>query len=171
MPTTTYVDQAPYRDDPSAPTSPCTPQPVTRTTLSVQPPQYSPAFRPYSDLPSPSEAASPTTPHRFDDDVPLARLIAHSQADAQQAPAYSYPLEAPPSYAIAVRQSFRDTLQQHFPNGTASEIDEESGVEMLGPDELAHSIEKVVAMLTVAIVLLVLSGIMGWLALGAGLWD
>lgn len=49
------------------------------------------------------------------------------------------------------------------------DIDEETG-EVLGrTDDVRHSVEKVVAMFVVAIVLLVVSGVLMWLALGAGL--
>lgn len=35
-------------------------------------------------------------------------------------------------------------------------------------DDVRHSVERVVAMFVVAVMLLTLSGLMGWLAFGAG---
>lgn len=73
-----------------------------------------------------------------------------------------------------MRQAYRDTLIQYIP-GPASgpnNIDEEAGLELelLGEDEVRHSVERVVAMFVVASLLLVISGVMGWLALGSGLF-
>ena len=51
------------------------------------------------------------------------------------------------------------------------EIDEESGVERgLRADEVRHSVENVVAMFVVASLLLVVAGVLGYLALGSGLF-
>ena len=122
-------------------------------------------FQPYTDLSPPS---SPDA-----DDVPLAQLIsAHMYSESEDD---SYPGEAPPPYAIAVRQSFRDTLIQHIPRSQhdAREIDEESevGIEIARPDDVRYSVEKVVAMFIVAIILFMISGILGWVALGSGMLD
>jgi hypothetical protein len=83
-----------------------------------------------------------------------------------------YPADAPPPYAIAVRQSYRDTLVQYIPRGeheTRSE-DEESqlGVDVARPDDVRYSVENMVAMFVVAILLLVVSGVLAWLAFGSG---
>jgi hypothetical protein len=95
-------------------------------------PQY---FPPYSDDPNASDT----------DDVPLAYL-------------YPYPPEAPPSYYIAVQQSYRDTLIRHIPPPQDETwADEEAGVERECPDDGRHTIEKVVAALVVSLLLIVLS--------------
>lgn len=130
------------------------------------PPQYTQhhievSYQPYSD--------TPPTPN--DDDVPLAHLILQPQIYSQH---YSleppYPLEAPPSYSVAVRQSFRDTLIQYIPQGpSAVDTDEEAGVEIVRADDVRHSVEKVVAMFVVASLLLIISAVLGWLALGSGI--
>lgn len=38
------------------------------------------------------------------------------------------------------------------------------------PDDVRHDVEKVVAMFVVASLLLMVSGVLGWLALGSGLF-
>jgi hypothetical protein len=48
------------------------------------------------------------------------------------------------------------------------EIDEESGEVVSRTDDVRHSVEKVVAMFVVAGLLLILSGVLAWLALGMG---
>jgi hypothetical protein len=40
---------------------------------------------------------------------------------------------------------------------------------MTRPDDVRYAVEKVVAMFTVAALLLIVSGVLGWLALGSGL--
>lgn len=143
--------------------------------------QYpAPPFTPYTD--------TPPTPGA--DDVPLAHLIpsspfyaaaqAHIQAQAQ-AHAHllseaGYPLEAPPPYALAVRQTtfHRETLIQiprdPFAAYLGREGDEEAG--MLDPEAeeaRRHTLENVVAMFVVATMLLVVAGMFGWLAWGSGM--
>lgn len=170
-----YADAAPYRDDPTLAES--QPRRSHRPSLSVHTTHYEDhqiAYRPYTDLPSPSEAPSPASA-TSDDDVPLAHLLLHSQAYPRpQAYAIdvSYPLEAPPSYSTVVRQSYRDTLVLHIPTGSHNphEVDEEAGLEIARPDDVRHSVEKVVAMFVVASLLLIISGVFGWLALGSGMW-
>ncbi|EOA85221.1 hypothetical protein ACJQWK_06854 [Exserohilum turcicum] len=117
-------------------------------------------FQPYSD------AWRPSSPDG--DDVPLGQLIiTHMYAEPEDD---SYGGEAPPPYAIAVRQSFRETLIQHIPHSQheAGEVDEESevGIEIARPDDVRYSVERMVAMVVVAIILFVISGILAWLALG-----
>jgi hypothetical protein len=129
-------------------------------------------YQSYTDSP-------PQTPDA--DDVPLAHLLlsTHSQSHSLEAsfPVHdpSYPSEAPPPYAIAVRQSYRDTLVQYVPRShhASRDTDEESqlDLEMLRPDDVRHSVEKVVAMFVVAALLLIVSGVLGWLALGSGLME
>jgi hypothetical protein len=72
---------------------------------------------------------------------------------------------------VAVRQthSYRDTLIQYIPSdergaSVVIEIDEESGEVISRTDDVRHSVEKVVAGL-----LLILSGVLAWLAMGSGL--
>jgi hypothetical protein len=52
-------------------------------------------------------------------------------------------------------------------------VDEESlldmDMDMIRPDDVRYRVEKVVAMVVVAVLLLVVSGVLGWLALGSGL--
>ncbi|KAF1947531.1 hypothetical protein EJ02DRAFT_392024 [Clathrospora elynae] len=160
-----YSDQEPYLDEPATP-------PANHDhTASPRPRNHSrhTPYRPYTDAPSP-----PQTPNA--DDVPLAHLLLHTRSHSIEAlhphnP--PYPLEAPPSYAIAVRQSYRNTLIQHIARGQGPrdpvlvEVDEESGVELTRPDDVRHSIEKVVAMFIVATLLLIIAGVMGWMALGS----
>lgn len=121
--------------------------PSTAPTLvsHVRPYQYRPAqinvyFEPYSDNP---------IPVGNDDDVPLAHL-------------YPYPTEAPPSYHVAVRQSYINTSISHIPSHTRTsvDIDEEAGQELERPDDIRHQVEKVVAALIVSGVLLIIMAVM-----------
>lgn len=160
----------PYRDDPSATTASSPPQQQLHHHHQQQ--------RPYTNISPPLTPLA--TPLPDDDNIPLAHLLLTPNP---------YPLEAPPSYAVAIRQtrSRRDTLIQYIPSSAHEagqqgtllhgnslrsvivDIDEETG-EVLGrTDDVRHSVEKVVAMFVVAIVLLVVSGVLMWLALGAGL--
>jgi hypothetical protein len=93
-------------------------------------------------------------PERDDDDVPLAHL-------------YPYPTEAPPSYSVAVRQSYRDTLIAHIPTNSnvSAETDEEAGVDREYHDDVRFKVEKLVAAIIVSLILLVLTGLMVGLAL------
>ncbi|KAI4701949.1 hypothetical protein J4E89_010468 [Alternaria sp. Ai002NY15] len=163
-----YTDEEPYRDDPPTPTGA---SPSTRQTTS---PTYqrqsrrSPPYQPYTDSP-------PHTPDA--DDVPLAHLVSHAYTQSteisHQPNDAFYPADAPPPYAIAVRQSYRDTLVQYVPRGQhgGREEDEESqiGVDVVRPDDVRYSVENIVAMFVVAIMLLVVSGVLAWLAFGSGL--
>ena len=116
---------------------------------------------PYSDL---SRPASP-------DDVPLAHLVA-AQTYLEDSDA-SCTGEAPPSYAVAVRQSYRDTLIQHIPPGQEGygDVDDESEVDMdmERPDDVRYSVERIAAMFVVAFVLLVVSVVLGWMVLSGAL--
>ncbi|KAF2827869.1 hypothetical protein CC86DRAFT_465698 [Ophiobolus disseminans] len=143
---TTFTE--PYRDDPSEPTN------HTYRDDPSSPPHNIPHF--YTDS---TPLSTPT-----DENIPLAHFL------------HTYPAEAPPSYSVAIRQT-RDTLIQYIPNNTYTpqyvhgrnvffEIDEESGEVVGRTDDVRHGVEKVVAMFVVAIVLLVLSGILAWMALG-----
>ncbi|EUC39118.1 hypothetical protein COCCADRAFT_21548 [Bipolaris zeicola 26-R-13] len=117
---------------------------------------------PYSDLPS--RPASP-------DDVPLAYLVT-AQTYLEDSDA-SCTGEAPPSYAVAVRQSYRDTLIQYIPPGQEGygDVDDESeiGVDMERPDDVRYSVERIAAMFVVAFILLVVSGVLGWMVLNGAL--
>ncbi|EMD94867.1 hypothetical protein COCC4DRAFT_64224 [Bipolaris maydis ATCC 48331] len=113
---------------------------------------------PYNDV---SRPGSP-------DDVPLGHLVA-AQTYVEDGDA-SCTGEAPPSYAVAVRQSYRDTLIQHIPpgqEGEYGEVDAESevGVDLERPDDVRYSVERIAAMFVVAFVLLVVSGVLGWMVL------
>ncbi|KAH6872294.1 hypothetical protein BKA58DRAFT_142789 [Alternaria rosae] len=163
-----YADEEPYHDDPPTPTEAT---PSTRQTTSPthqRQSRRSPAYQPYTDSP-------PHTPDA--DDVPLALLVSHTYTQSTEISHQSddafYPADAPPPYAIAVRQSYRDTLVQYIPRGqhASREEDEESqlGADVARPDDVRHSVENIVAMFVVAILLLVLSGVLAWLAFGSGL--
>lgn len=89
-----------------------------------------------------------------DDDVPLAYL-------------YPYPTEAPPSYQVAVRESYRATLIQHIPRASVvSYTDEEQGVDRPEADDVRFSVERVVATIIVAMILLLIAGLLALGALG-----
>jgi hypothetical protein len=128
----------PYRDEPS---------PAAQAPILVAPqPQHLYSHRdvqvffpPYTDAPSTSEDS---------DEVPLAHL-------------YPYPTEAPPSYSVAVRQSYRDTLVSHIPGHAhvSPELDEEEAVDTEYHDDVRFKVERVVASLIVAIVLLGFTGV------------
>lgn len=130
----------PYRDDPSAAAqlalvpSLC-PQPYRAAPDAMPAPVF---FPPYSDSEN-------------DDDVPLAHL-------------YPYPTEAPPAYNVVVGQSYRDTLISHIPSGSydSRTSDEEAVVGQREADDLRFSIERIVAMIVVALVLLLITGIFVW---------
>ncbi|KAF2123458.1 hypothetical protein P153DRAFT_163219 [Dothidotthia symphoricarpi CBS 119687] len=161
--------QHPYRDSP-----PSSPNPSTTKPLLQQPQQESYRDHPtasYSHLPSqhpptppyydsPPQPSTPTTPHAnthhdppphyTDDDVPLALLF--------------YPYEAPPSYAVAVRTPcYRDTLIQYIPSRRVDADEEEAGE----PDDVRY-VERVFAMFIVVVLLLVVGGVLVWLAVGSG---
>lgn len=75
-----------------------------------------------------------------------------------------------------MRQAYRETLLHYVP-GTLyiprdAVADEEAGVETAGAaEDVSHSIENVVAMFVVASLLLIISAVMGWLAIGSGLFS
>ncbi|CAA9960728.1 hypothetical protein CFE70_004102 [Pyrenophora teres f. teres 0-1] len=165
-----YTDEEPYRDDPTAhaPTPTASSSPPTRSRIPeyLQPSREPPRYQAYSDSPPPTPAAG---------DVPLANLLythtySHSTETSWPLIDSSYPAEAPPSYAIAVRQSYRDTLTLYLP-GPHQDSDEESqaGMDYMAADDIRHNVEKVVAMFVVAMMLLLASGVLGWLALGSGI--
>lgn len=76
---------------------------------------------------------------------------------------YPYPTEAPPSYQAVVRESFRATLIQHIPDNSGIETDEEAGVERAQADDVRFSVERVVATIIVAMMLLVIAALLGLL--------
>ena len=163
-----YAEDEPYRDDPP------TPSQATSSTRQTTPPAYhgqsqpNLSYQPYTDSP-------PHTP--IADDVPLAHLIStHTYTQQSTESSYHpgdafYPADAPPPYAIAVRQSYRDTLIQYIPSSqhdprVAEDEESQLGIDMARPDDVRYSIEKIVAMFVVAVMLLVVSGVLGWLVLG-----
>jgi hypothetical protein len=163
-----YADEEPYRDDPSPPSEATPPTRQTSSSTHDRQSRCSLRYQPYTDSP-------PQTPDA--DDVPLAHLLStHTYTQSTQVSHQPndalYPADAPPPYAIAVRQSYRDTLIQYIPRGqhASPDADEESqvGVDLLRPDDVRYSIEKIVAMFVVALLLLVVSGVLAWLALGSG---
>ncbi|KAI8932619.1 hypothetical protein NX059_010117 [Plenodomus lindquistii] len=156
-----YTDDEPYRDDPSSPMV------VTPQTHRISLPS---PYQQYTD------ASAPPTPN--DDDVPLAHLL-HTTPPQDLSAQEFYPLDAPPSYSVAVRQSYQQTLVHHIPRGQ-DDVESRVGL-VLGfaveddmdgerPDDVRHDVEKVVAMFTVAILLLMVSAMLGWLALGSGVF-
>jgi hypothetical protein len=67
---------------------------------------------------------------------------------------------------------YRGTLIQYIAGGqhASPDADEESqlGLDLDRPDDVRYSVEKMVAMFVVALLLLVVSGVLAWLALGSG---
>ena len=96
-------------------------------------------FPPYTDAPRSDEDP---------DDVPLAHL-------------YPYPTEAPPSYYVAVQQSYRDTLISHIPttSNMSPETDEEEAVDRDYSDDVRFKVERVVAALVVAFILMTITAV------------
>ena len=112
------------------------------------------------------------TPSPDMDDVPLGHLLA-AQAYWEADDDTPCADEAPPSYAVAVRQSYRDTLLQHIRRGPGGygEVDEESevGLRMAMDAERGGeepcAIARIVAMFAMAVILFVVSGVLGWMVL------
>lgn len=164
-----YADQEPYRDDPPTPT-----EGISSTRHQLISPTYDPhsqhslVYQPYTDT------SPPHTP--IADDVPLAHLLStHTYAQSTEFSIQSddalYPADAPPSYAIAVRQSYRDTLIQYIPSSQhdsriAEDEESQLGIDATRPDDVRYSVERIVAMFVIALLLLVVSGVLAWLALG-----
>ncbi|PVH95839.1 hypothetical protein DM02DRAFT_617615 [Periconia macrospinosa] len=148
----------PYRDEPPNDSSepllpsppprrqhPCRPKiSIPHTTLSspYPPPQ---AISPYTD------SSIPNHDHPNNENVPLDNLDL-----------YPYPAEAPPSYNVVVRESFRATLIPHVPPAannfsSQSETDEEAALvteEWASADDVRFRVENVVTALVVSIALL-----------------
>lgn len=139
-----YLDSPPlpYRD--SSPTSSSTPC----SQLQQQPLVFHISTPTDYRVPSTSNSLSyPDSDSDDDDDVPLAQLLL-------------YPRDAPPAYSSVVRQSYRETLQQHPPRyQVAVDMDEEAALERIIADELRFEVEQVVAA-AVVMALLVLAGVM-----------
>ncbi|KAF1914593.1 hypothetical protein BDU57DRAFT_549732 [Ampelomyces quisqualis] len=176
------TQQQPYRDSPpSTPSHHTSTSSASTSTIKPSPAlptPHAPAYEPYcDDPPTPTDSSrclqedqrepytdtlTPLTPND-DENIPLAHLLLNP-----------YPHEAPPSYSVAVRQtlSHRDTLVQYIPSTSLRpvliEIDDESGEVLSRTDDVRHSVEKVVAMFVVAGLLLILSGVLAWLAVGSG---
>ncbi|KAK3209330.1 hypothetical protein GRF29_69g1450678, partial [Pseudopithomyces chartarum] len=149
----------PYRDEPS-PSSPTfapviaspTPQrhrsSTTTSTRRLQHAEIQLFYTPYSDVP----------PAANDEDVPLAHL-------------YPYPTEAPPSYQVAVRESYRETLVQHIPNSAVyTAHDEEAGIEEAQADDVRFTVEKFVAAIIVSMVLLIIASFLALIAISGFNW-
>lgn len=142
----------PYRDEPSD-SEHDEHDSGSRTTASPSPQRYR---RSGSDV-SPAQAQvffAPYTDNVFDDDdVPLAHL-------------YAYPTEAPPSYHVAVRESYRATLIQHIPSHSIStDADEEAGVDHPQADDVRFTVERVVAAIIVSMMLLLVAALLALFAL------
>jgi hypothetical protein len=105
-------------------------------------------FPPYTDSVNGAEG---------NEDVPLGYL-------------YPYPTEAPPSYTVAVRQSFRDTLILHVPATmvTPANGDEEEGEDREFPDDVRFKVERVMGMFLAAFLLFILSGLLLLYVIGKG---
>lgn len=145
----------PYHDEPSPnvpPPAPAiaslSPQPQTSSTPRLQHPEIQLFFAPYSDAPR------ITT----DEDVPLAHL-------------FPYPTEAPPPYHFAVRESYRGTLVQHIASQHTSTVrDEEAVIDREQSDDVRFAVEKVVAAIIVAMLLLVIASILALIAVSGFNW-
>lgn len=91
-----------------------------------------------------------------DDDVPLAQLC--------------YPSEAPPSYDVVVRESFRTTLIQQVRSTTSlpNEVDEEAAAAFgeggARADDVRFTVEKVVAAIIVSMLLLMVAALLALVA-------
>ncbi|KAH3916370.1 hypothetical protein HBH56_057710 [Parastagonospora nodorum] len=165
-PNTHHNDPSTYRDEPSS-TYRDDPPPHAAASH-ANPPAYHHQQRPYTD-------SAPVTPLPTDDNIPLAYLIP------------PYPSNSPPPYSVAIRETL---LIQHqhpyhayapsqtpyhdapiFPTSRRRdvlvEIDPESGEVVSRTDDVRHGVEKVVAMFVVAVVLLFLSGFLGFIAFGS----
>ncbi|KAF2683648.1 hypothetical protein K458DRAFT_431876 [Lentithecium fluviatile CBS 122367] len=184
------ITQEPYQDSPASSRS-STPTPSSRASTAKPLPSLprqpaSQPLEPYRDDPSDSghdehDSDSPTiaspSPQRYhrsasdgppaqtqvftpytdnvfdDDDVPLAHL-------------YPYPTEAPPSYYVAVRESYRATLIQHIPSHSIStDADEEAGVDHPQADDVRFTVERVVAAIIVSMMLLLIAALLALFAL------
>ena len=141
---------APYRDEPS-PTVPSSQRHRASTSLSTARPQHAQVhifYAPYSDVPGPAR----------DEDVPLAHL-------------YPYPADAPPSYQVAVRESYRETLVQHIPTQSASTVlDEEAGLDEVHADDVRFTVEKIVASIIVSMLLLIIASLLALIAVSGFNW-
>ncbi|KAF2442878.1 hypothetical protein P171DRAFT_433258 [Karstenula rhodostoma CBS 690.94] len=145
----------PYRDEPS-PGSPApapivaspSPQRYRTPNARLRQAEIQVFYTPYTD--------APRAPN--DEDVPLAQL-------------YPYPTEAPPPYQIAVRDSFRETLSHNTPSYSTSTIqDEEAAVEQVQSDDVRFTVEKAVAAIIVAMLLLVIASILALIAVSGFNW-
>jgi len=145
---------APYRDDPSEDehteiaqhshsSTSTTPHRHHRTPSDIPPAQAQVFFTPYTD-----DIYS-------DDDVPLAHLC-------------RYPSEAPPSYHVAVRESFRATLFQHIPpHSDSSDTDTEAGIDTPQADDVRFTVERFVAAIIVSMMLLVCAALLALIAVAS----
>ncbi|ORY13368.1 hypothetical protein BCR34DRAFT_267320 [Clohesyomyces aquaticus] len=146
--------EQPYRDEPLAFAD-------APNTVHVRRPRYR-ASTDAADLPPQYIPYTDAVPYN-DDDVPLAHLLPP-------------PTEAPPAYHVVVRQSFRDTLISHIPTnaGAFDAADEEAQFERSRPDDVRFGVERVLAKMIVAIVLLLIMLVFIWLFLfhpQAGSWQ
>ncbi|KAF9734185.1 hypothetical protein PMIN03_005208 [Paraphaeosphaeria minitans] len=157
-PTELPNDLEPYRDEPSPVPAPApidaspSPQrdhsPAERANARLQQAEIQIFYTPYTD--------APRAPN--DEDVPLAQL-------------YPYPTEAPPPYQFAVRESFRETLAHHIPSYSESTIrDEEAAIERVQSDNVRFTVEKAVATIIVAMLLLVIASILALIAVSGFNW-
>jgi hypothetical protein len=104
-------------------------------------------YTPYTDAPRAST----------DEDVPLAQLYPYG--------------EAPPPYQVAVRESYRETLAQHMPSHSVSTVrDEEAAVERVDSDDVRFTVEKAVAAIIVAMLLLIIASILALIAVSGFNW-
>ncbi|CBX99458.1 hypothetical protein LEMA_P086970.1 [Plenodomus lingam JN3] len=180
-----YTHEEPYQDGPQTP-----PTAIIPTTHTIAP-QTSSIYTPQThhiDLPPHTHpctnASTLPTPNDDDDDddddVPLAQLFVHPDPH-DLGPQDLYPLEAPPSYSVAICdarhiQSQRGVLvhyvRPHHVYLPRENYDEEADWDENGDrvDDVRHDVEKIVAMFVVAFMLLMVSGMLAWMALGSGLF-
>lgn len=140
------LPEEPYRDEPL--------NEEATQTASEQPRRYRRARLEQTHFPPYTDNEDGTVDN---DDVPLGYL-------------YPYPTEAPPSYTVAVRQSFRDTLILHVPSNRTTQAsgDEEEGGEREYPDDVRFRVERVVGLFLAAFFLLGLSAVLFLYAIGMG---
>ncbi|KAF1954705.1 hypothetical protein CC80DRAFT_493495 [Byssothecium circinans] len=119
--------------------------------ISLAAPASTPRQRSTSEIP-------PSQVHTF---IPYTDAVPENDGDVPLAHLYPYPTEAPPSYHVAVRESFRDTLIRHIPSHSVStEADEEAGVEHAQADDVRFTVERFVAAIIVSTMLLVIAALL-----------
>jgi hypothetical protein len=70
-----------------------------------------------------------------------------------------------------VQDSYREALAQHMPTHSVSTVrDEEAAVERVHPDDVRFTVEKAVAAIIVAMLLLIIASILALIAVSGFNW-